>query len=75
MDPFLQIMLGGSQWKTFTKEDAGTTPKFEQTFDMTLETGDEVLEIKAFDKNNTLSDDIIGMFSVPIKKFPFNGEK
>ena len=75
MDPYLKVFIGAYQYQTYTKEDAGSAPKFDQTFAVELETGEENLEIKAFDKNSIGSDDLIGMFNIPIRKFEFNGEK
>ncbi|XP_065196063.1 extended synaptotagmin-2-like [Sycon ciliatum] len=65
-DVYVQLKVGGSEYRTSVKDDVETTTViFNERVDMLLEeTFDQILTISVFDEDNLLSDDTLGHTSV-----------
>ena len=58
MDPYVQICQRMQMFRTKTQDDAGKTPKWNETFDLDVKYVGDELFIKVKDENVTDSDDI-----------------
>lgn len=68
MDPFTVLKYNGHEFKTTVKDSAGKTPVWNESFRIPLGQGYEtkLLEFSVWDED-TLSNDLVGEASVPIK--------
>ena len=59
MDPYVVIKMGKIEQATTVKDEAGKQPKWNETFEFSAKNGDR-MEIAVWDKETTISDDLVG---------------
>lgn len=68
-DPYIVLKLGNMQMQKTNYINADLNPVWNEVFTFDVDTGKEVMEITAFDKDNFGSDDFLGRFDLTLDNY------